>query len=190
MSEANRKAKQRIRNGSVVLVLALLGAVSLGGLAAIEGNKALEAQIKADDASEKAKIVQNQLASVQEKIKIVEKNVNIVDHLSKLAGNLSEQGLIAESEEAFRKAGLSFVRVNDNNLRRAMLLASISEAYQHLKNKKEAETNINESLNYLNNIGNKISSSDERLQIQFMVKYNQGKLLTEELIKLTEKFIQ
>ena len=299
LSEANRKAKRRIRNGSFVLVLAFLGTVTLGGLAAIEGKKGLEAQkktreaqtktrteeikaqeaqtnaddanrkviemnqkfktantqakkerekvltlkqqaqqtakkakqaqieandanqkaieankkfktantkaqkergkvealqqqgqqiaktaekaqIKADDASEKAKILQNKLASVQENITIVEENVQIVDQLSKLAGNLSKQELIAESEEAFRKAGLSFVRVNDNNLRRAMLLASISEAHQHLKNKYEAEEKIDESLNYLNNIGNKISSSDEGLQIQVLVKYNQGKLLAEK----------
>ncbi len=164
LSEANIKAKRRIRNGTVVLVLALLGAVSLGVFAAREGYK---------------------LASVK-------KNVETVQSLSELAGELRNENLTAESDEALRQAGLSF-RVNDHNLKQAMLLASMSQAYQSLANKdetkeqkdknigyqKKAENNLAESLKYLNKQGNNTTSS-EGLQIKVLVKANQGKLFVEK----------
>ncbi|WP_414622354.1 AAA-like domain-containing protein [Calothrix sp. CCY 0018] len=54
LSEANKKAKRRIRNGTVVLVLAVLGAVSLGVFGAREGSKAFQAQEMFKDANTKA----------------------------------------------------------------------------------------------------------------------------------------
>ncbi|MEO1375198.1 MAG: AAA-like domain-containing protein [Cyanobacteria bacterium J06635_10] len=276
LSEANKKAKRRIRNGTFILVAALLGAVSLGVFGVIEGNKALQSQEKAKDAkqlviaanqkvesadkkaeqiekkfedikqqaqtaTEKAKAekskakqaenkaklanqkateareeaekaeqstdkanqeaikatekaeaeqrkaekakqeaqnLQNQLASVKEGIEIVKKDVETVQALSELAGELRNKNLTAESDEALRQAGLSF-RVKDHNLKQAMLLASMSQAYQNLKKTKEAEKKIAESLKYLNNKGNKIIST-EGLQIKVLVKGNQGNLLANK----------
>ncbi|MDJ0621223.1 MAG: hypothetical protein QNJ63_31555, partial [Calothrix sp. MO_192.B10] len=298
LSEANVKAKRRIRNGTVVLVLAVLGAVGLGIFAAIEGNKAFEArknaqdakqqvitanrkvkdanttveqerknvialqneakrvekkfkdleqqaqqatkkaeaeQLKAEQAERKARnanlqakkarkqaeqaqqsannasqkaidaekqakaeqrkaeqakkiaddakneaqlakkeaeSLQNQLASVKKDIEIVKKDVDTVQQLSKLAGELRNENLTTDSDEALRQAGLSF-RVEDHNLKQAMLLASMSQAYQKLKKPDKAKQKIDESLNYLNNKGNKISS-DEGLQIKVLVKRNEG----------------
>ena len=304
LSEANVKAKRRIRNGTVVLVLAVLGAVGLGIFAAIEGNKAFEArknaqdakqqvitanrkvkdanttveqerknvialqneakrvekkfkdleqqaqqatkkaeaeQLKAEQAERKARnanlqakkarkqaeqaqqsannasqkaidaekqakaeqrkaeqakkiaddakneaqlakkeaeSLQNQLASVKKDIEIVKKDVDTVQQLSKLAGELRNENLTTDSDEALRQAGLSF-RVEDHNLKQAMLLASMSQAYQKLKKPDKAKQKIDESLNYLNNKGNKISS-DEGLQIKVLVKRNEGNLLAEK----------
>ena len=75
LSEANRKAKQRIRNGTVVLVLALLGAVSLGGFAAREGNKAFEAQQTAENARKQAQTQQQIAEQAQKNADYAEKEV-------------------------------------------------------------------------------------------------------------------
>jgi hypothetical protein len=159
LSEANIKAKRRIRNGTVFLVLALLGAVSLGIFAAREGSK---------------------LASVK-------KDVETVQALSKLAGELRNENLTAESDDALRQAGLSF-RVNDHHLKQAMLFASMSQAYQslakeqkdkNLEYQKLAKAKINESLKYLNKPGNNITSP-EGLQIKVLVKANEGELLANK----------
>ncbi|MCJ8281785.1 MAG: AAA-like domain-containing protein [Rivularia sp. ALOHA_DT_140] len=155
LSEANHKAKQLIRNGIVVLVLTLFGAGTLGVLTAIEGKKALE----------------------------VQKNVETIQKLSGLAGDLRDENLTTASDKALRKAGLSF-RVKDLNLKQAMLMASISQAYQNLASKdfkyqEEAEYHYKKSLKYLNNNENNINSP-ERLQIQVLVKANEGKLLANK----------
>ncbi|MDJ0618439.1 MAG: DUF3856 domain-containing protein [Calothrix sp. MO_192.B10] len=139
--------------------------------AQIEQKKARQAQRIANEATEKAENLQNQFASVESEIKTVQA-------LSKLAGELRNENLTADSDEALRQAGLSF-RVKDHNLKQAMLLASISQAYEKLKKPGEAEKKINESLEYLNNKGNKISS-DEGLQIKVLVKRNEGNLLAEK----------
>jgi hypothetical protein len=149
LSEANKKAKRRIRNGTVVLILALLGAVSLGVLAAIEGNKALE----------------------------IQRDVEKVQKLSKLAGKLRNENFINASDKALRQAGLSF-RIDDHDLKQAMLSVASSEALITLKKPSEAEKEIDKSLEYLRKKGNKISS-DEGLQIVVLVKGSQGNTLAE-----------
>ncbi|NJN09598.1 MAG: GUN4 domain-containing protein [Richelia sp. RM1_1_1] len=63
-----------------------------------------------------------------------------------------------------------------------MLLASMSRAYQNLEQQGKAEQKITESLEYLNNKGNQISSS-EGLQTSVLVKVNQGKLLSDKYKK-------
>ncbi|MGB7377502.1 MAG: AAA-like domain-containing protein [Rivularia sp. (in: cyanobacteria)] len=176
---------------------------------AIEAQKQAEAEQRnaklakkiANDAEQQAKVakqeaesLQKQLASAQEDFKIVKKDVETVQALSQLAGELRNENLTAESDDALRQAGLSF-RVNDHHLKQAMLLASMSQAYQSLvkeqkdetKEQKEtnleyqklAEAKINESLEYLNKQGNNTTSL-EGLQIKVLVKGNQGKLLANK----------
>ena len=142
--------------------------------AQIEQQKAQQAQQIANEATEKAEHLQNKLASKQ-------KDIETVQALSKLAGELRNENLTADSDEALRQAGLSF-RVEDHNLKQAMLLASMSQAYQKLEKPDKAKKNIRESLNYLKNKGNKISS-DEGLQIKVLVKRNEGNLLAEKFPK-------
>ncbi|MEO1764695.1 MAG: GUN4 domain-containing protein, partial [Cyanobacteria bacterium J06629_18] len=290
LSEANIKAKQRIRNGTVVLVLALLGAVALGAFAAIEGKKAMQAQetannakkeaskanqnlinanaqakkqaervevlqkqaeqatkkVKteqnkaeqaqrnaddanlkatearekaeaeqrkaqkaqqdltdanqkvqeagkkaqaeqqkaqqaktiADNANRKAQIAKQEAKKLQDKLALVESNIKTVQQLSKLAGNLRNKNLTTASDEALRQAGLSF-RVNDHNLKQAMLLAAMSQAYENLEKPRLAEENIAKAIEYLNQKVNKISSA-EGLQIKVLVKAKEGELLTDK----------
>jgi hypothetical protein len=99
---------------------------------------------------------------------LAKKHVKNVQKLSQLAGELRNNNLISESDEALKQAGLSF-RVNDHNLKQALLLASMSQAYQQLKKPDDARINITESLNYLQDKGNNINS-EQGLQIQVLVK--------------------
>ena len=263
LSDANNKAKKRIRNGSVVLILALLGAVSLGIFAAIEGNEALKAQKyaetanskaeeaekkseeaeknlenaqthinkakkrvialekqtkqaqrkfkdarqevkkatdkakeqqeQAQNAQKKAEIAKKETENLQNQLASAKKDFETVQKLSKLAGELHNKNLRRYSDEALRQAGLSF-RVDDHNLKQAMLLVSMAQAYQNLVNEykietkeqkdknleyqKKAEAKIDESLKYLNEKGN--ISSAQGLQIKAIVKGIQGNLTKEK----------
>ncbi len=149
LTKANIKAKRQIRNGSAILLLALLVAGILGVFAAREGKK---------------------LASIENEIKTVQK-------LSQLAGDLRNENLESESDEALRQAGLSF-RVNDHNLKQALLLASMAQAYQQLEKPEDARQNITESLKYLQDKGNNINS-EQGLQIKVLAKEIEGKLFND-----------
>ena len=141
LTQANIKAKRKIRNGSIFILLALVVTTTLSIFT--------EKQI-------------NKLASIENEVKTVQK-------LSQLAGDLRNDNQESASDEALRIAGLSF-RIKDRNLKLSMLLASMSRAYQNLGKKNEAKENITESLEYLNQVGNKISA-DERIQVQLLIRY-------------------
>ena len=136
-----------------------------------EERKAKKAQTKRDEAIRKADNLQKKFTSIG-------KDIETVQELSKLAGELHNKNLTAKSDEALRQAGLSF-RINDHNLKQAMLLASMSQAYQNLKKPYKAKEKMNESLDYLNNKGNNTTSS-EGLQIKVLVKALEGKLLVDK----------
>jgi hypothetical protein len=106
------------------------------------------------------------------------KDVENVQNLSQLAGDLRNEKMISESNEALRNAGLSF-KVNNHNFKQALLLASMSQAYQELKKPDEARKNITESLKYLQDKENNINS-EQGLQIKVFAKNTQGNLLIEK----------
>ncbi|BAY87060.1 WD-40 repeat-containing protein [Calothrix parasitica NIES-267] len=187
LSEANRKANRKIIIGSCALFMAVLGAFVSVTFAAIVGDKALNAQKNTNLAIQKEKEARQQTEKLENELASTKKDIEIVRELSKLAGELRNENLTAESDEALRQAGLSF-RVNDHNLKQAMLLVAMSQAYQNLVRQQKdknleyqtlAEAKINESLNNLNKQGNNISSA-EGLQIKFLVKANRGKLLANK----------
>ncbi|EKF05425.1 GUN4 domain-containing protein [Tolypothrix sp. PCC 7601] len=157
LSVANQKAQQKIRNGTAVLFLAVFIAIILGVFAAREGRKLLEAQ--------------SQLV-------LAKKDVENVQKLSELAGELRNENLTDESDEALRLAGLSF-NVKDYNLKQALLLASSSQAYQHLKKWDEAEKEIKESNIFLVQADKSINSS-EGLQIQVLANKVKGSFLVHK----------
>ena len=280
LNEANVKAKRRIRNGTVVLVVALLGAVSLGVLAAIEGNKAFEAQkmfkqantkvkeanerlkeanqkfenantkaeqerkkvlalqqqaqkateqakeeqekaeqaekfandanqkaIEANQkfenantkakqerkkiivlqqqaqqaqqtaklASQQAQAVKQEAQRLQNQIASVKNDIKTVKQLSQLAGKLHITNNTHESNEALRRAGLSF-RVNDRNLKQALLFASMAQANFHLKKLNESDKNFRKSLLFLQNSGSNVNS-EKGVQIKFLLKNTEVSLL-------------
>lgn len=158
LSEANNKAKQRIRNGTIVLAVTLLGATISGILA---WNKVNQANIRH---------------------KNTETEVETVQKLSQLAGQLRNKSFtFNESNEILRQAGLAF-RINDHNLKQAMLLASMSQVYQRLGQQEKAEQKMTESLKYLNNKKDGMISS-EGLQTTILVKITQGHLVSNKYKK-------
>ena len=142
-----------------------------------EQQKAQQAKKIADDAKKEAQLAKQEAENLQNQLASAKKDIETVQALSKLAGELRNKNLIAESDEALRQAGLSF-RVNEHNLKQAMLLASMSQAYQNLKKPDKAKEKINESLDYLNK--KNIIGSAEGLQIKVLVKANEGKLFAEK----------
>ncbi|MEA5593119.1 GUN4 domain-containing protein [Rivularia sp. UHCC 0363] len=120
LSEANRKAKQRIRNGTIVLSLALLGTVTS---ITIAGWKVLEAQKKLE---ETYTYVANPL------------------QLKELVGKLSP-----DSEEAIDISKKADVKVKDHLLEQVYLHTSKSLTYQYLNDWKSAEQSIKHSMNFL-----------------------------------------
>ncbi|MEO0971043.1 MAG: GUN4 domain-containing protein, partial [Cyanobacteria bacterium J06639_18] len=98
LSEANKKANRRIRSGTVVLTLALLGAVGFGLFAAVEGKKALEAQQnaklakqesqqaikKAQQEKEKAQQAKEKAIEIIEKLQRPQSNSNLVNQQARI----------------------------------------------------------------------------------------------------------
>lgn len=140
--------------------------------------KANESQKIADDANRKAQVAKKEAESLQNQLALAKKDVENVQKLSKLAGDLRNENLISESDEALRQAGLSFI-VNNHNLKQSLLLASMAQAHQQLKKPDKAQRNIIESLNYLqSNLNN--MNSEQGLQIKVLNKKIQGNLLIEK----------
>ncbi len=204
VTEAKKKAgveQQKAKESQKIADDANRKAIEAGEKAKAEEQKAAQAQESATlaiqqsrKAKQEAESLEKELASAKEEFKIAKIDIETVQQLSKLAGDLRNENLTDESDDALRQAGLSF-RVNDHHLKQAMLLASISQAYQNLakeqkdetkeqkdKNleyQKLAEAKIQESLEYLKNKGNNTTSL-EGLQIKVLVKGNQGKLLASK----------
>ncbi|MEM9926890.1 MAG: AAA-like domain-containing protein [Cyanobacteria bacterium P01_D01_bin.50] len=125
LSEANIKAKQRIRNGTIVLILALLGTVVLGILATREGHKALKAQKTAEEAEltvrqaeDKSKEIRNKLSEEMEEHKSKISSLKIkmksfkekVEDATKLEQKIIENKKAAEKELNLTKKSLEVMK--------------------------------------------------------------------------------
>ncbi|MEO1376558.1 MAG: AAA-like domain-containing protein [Cyanobacteria bacterium J06635_10] len=110
LSEANRKAKQRIRVGSFILVIAL-------------SFTAISTFVAANKVRETRKI---------------NEYLGTVEKLTQLAGELEDESSNDEAKELFSQAGQS-VNIKDHKIRLAVLNAGISYAYQKLKSKDLAK---------------------------------------------------
>ena len=157
LSEANQKAKQRIRIGSVVLGLTLFGALTSVTIATW---KVVEAQSKLEEAYT---YVANPL------------------QLKELAGKLSP-----DSEEAIDISKKADIKIKDHLLEQVYLHASKSLAYQYLKDWESAEQSIKHSMNFLTgwkeNKG-KIAeneSNSEFLQLRIFALTVQGNVLKQQ----------
>lgn len=106
LSEANKKAKQRIRRGTIALVISLLFAVIFGILSVSSGKQVVETR--------------NYLKTVEE--------------LTELAAEVQAEVSYPEAEELFSLAGRS-VNIKDKNLQLAILNIGIANANLKLKGK-------------------------------------------------------
>ncbi|WP_414584654.1 AAA-like domain-containing protein [Scytonema sp. PCC 10023] len=143
-----------------------------------EQKKAQQAQQNAAQANQKAQEAKKEAQNLQNQLALAKKDVENVQKLSELAGELRNVNLTSESDQALRLAGLSF-NVKDYKLKQALLFASISQAYQHLKKWDKAEQEIQESHNFLAQT-EKNTTSSEGLQIQVLAKKVQGDLLGQK----------
>lgn len=150
LSEANKKAQRRISIGVVVLVVAVLGAAIVG----------IWSKIQADETKAEIEAVQK---------------------LNKLAGKLetksnsSSEKNSFDSNEALRLSALSF-NINNHQLKQVLVLATSSQAYQQLKNLKDAEQEINQSQKLLTEADQKDLDSIPGLQVQVLFYKSQGDL--------------
>ena len=146
LTEANKKAQLRIRNGSIVLAVTLLLAGILGIISLFLGKKVTEEN--------------SYLQTAQE--------------LTKLAGQLQDEGSYSEAEELFSQAGQS-VNINDQNQKMAILYTGISYANQKLKSK-----NLVKAKKYLDKVKiNRKSNSPKELQIRALYLKTRGNWLKE-----------
>ncbi|MEH2300850.1 MAG: GUN4 domain-containing protein [Nostoc sp.] len=165
LAEANMKARQRIRNGTIILVLTVLGAAISVILA---GKEVKEAQ-------QKLKETYTYVAYPQQLIELGRK----------LPLNSTESQLIS------KKAGL---KIKDAQIEQVYLHASKSLAYQYLEDWKSAEESIKQSMNFLRGYKeNKqeregSESNSEFLETEIFALNIQGDLLKEQ--KKTQEAIE
>lgn len=165
LAEANRKARQRIRSGTVILVLTVLvAAISV----IIAGKEVKEAQ---------------------QKLKETYTYVAYPQQLKELAVKLPP-----DSEEAQLISKKAAIKIKDAQLEQVYLHASKSLAYQYLGNWKSAEESIKQSMNFLRGWkvnkeerGGRESNS-EFLQTKIFALNVQGNLFSEQ--KNTQKAIE
>ncbi|BAY27330.1 TPR repeat-containing protein [Calothrix sp. NIES-2100] len=165
LSEANRKAKKQIRNGTIILVLTLLGAA----IAVILAGK--------------------EVKEAQQKLKQTYTYVAYPQQLRELAKKFT-----LNSEEAQLISKQAAIKIKDAQIEQVYLHASKSLAYQKLKDWKSAEESIKQSMNFLRgwkeNKEKRESreSNSEFLQTKIFALNVEGNLLIEQ--KNTQKAIE
>ncbi|NEO23284.1 AAA-like domain-containing protein [Moorena sp. SIO4A5] len=174
LTEANRKAQQRIQIGAVVLSIAVLGAIVSGVVAGKE-------------------VIRVQQAKAAHKI--IKEDIETINRLSELAAELQNKGLSSEAQEAWVQVSQSTPIPQDKrDFKQAMLLASISLANQQLSQKyqefeqdSKATERWNEARQMIkqikkNNLLPSQPNSDvpEEWAIQVHVKRVEGSLLKTE----------
>jgi hypothetical protein len=157
LSEANEKAKQQIRNGTIILILTVLvAAISV----ILAGKEVKEAQ-------QKLKETYTYVAYLQQLRELV----------SKLPPNSEAAQLISKQAD---------IKIKDAQIEQVYLHAAKALAYQNLKDWKSAEESIKQSMNFLRGWkenqkerGGRGSNS-EFLEAKIFALNVQGKLLSEQ----------
>ncbi|MDJ0737400.1 MAG: AAA-like domain-containing protein [Nostocaceae cyanobacterium] len=192
LSEANKKAKQRIRNGSVILVLTLLGAAIVGLIVRKDveyaEQKLADAEQKLADAIQKTADTQkefldaiNKVEEARTKLEETYSYVAYPQQLKKLAKKLS-----FDSEKATKISKKADIKIKDAPLKQVFLHASKALAYQYLDDLKSAEESIKVSMQFLRGWENTkdkttmIKSNNEFLQIKIFALSVQGYLFTKQ----------
>jgi hypothetical protein len=156
LSEANKKAKKRIRNGTIVLILTVIGAVISVTMAAKEVKEA------------------------QNKLRETYTYVAYPKQLRELEGKLSDKGLNEQATEIKEKAN---IKIKDPQLEQVYLHTSKALAYQYLEDWESAEESIKQSMNFLRGWDSnkkereKLESNSNFLQTKIFALTIQGNLL-------------
>ncbi len=155
-AEANRQAQRKIRLGSIVLGMTLLGAMISAGWG----------------------------YWVYWQFQKTNKALSAVRDLTVLAGELRKNGKVEVSDEALRKAGLSTL-IDNKELKQTWLLAATAEAYPSLgeEGRQQAQETIKTSLDSLNSIQAQL---DQRIlnQVRAFAYFQAGQLKDKKNYKL------
>ncbi|MEH2009520.1 AAA-like domain-containing protein [Nostoc sp.] len=133
------------------------------------------------DIQEQLQNIENRLKRLDIRNKQAKLEVETVQKLNKLAGKLqnydksSSGELTFSSNEVLRLSALSF-NINNHQLKQALVLATMSQAYQQLKKLKEAKPEIQQSDKFLLEAAKTALKSTQGLQIQVLFYKSQGNL--------------
>ncbi|MBO3458355.1 AAA-like domain-containing protein [Aetokthonos hydrillicola Thurmond2011] len=153
LNEANKKAQRRISVGVFVLIIAVLGAATVGVLS------------------------KNKLDETKEEVKAVQQLNKLAGKLQSQRDN-SENNTF-DYNEALRLSALSF-NIDNHKLKQALVFAAISQAYQQLKNTPKAEEQYQQNQKFLKEADQKDLDSKQGLQIQVLSYKFQGSLLAQK----------
>ncbi len=124
-----------------------------------------DAQIAAEQAKAEKQRAEAEFASINT-------DIETAKNLVKLAIDLQDRSKNDAYNEALRQAGLSF-KIEDHDLKQALLLAATSQAYLSLENQEQAQEYIGKSQTYLSRAGTDKGVSE---QIAVLVHSTQGQL--------------
>ncbi len=156
LSEANKKAKRRIRSGSLVLVLTVLGAIASVTYGV------------------------NLVNTIRTEIENIKKSQENFSTLAELGAKLGANGKSDEAAKVREQVGLAYQvqeKFKQRELTQALLFASISTAHQQLEEWDKAEKAINRSFNLLESTN---PSKAENLQTQVFASLVKANLLTNQ----------
>ncbi|BAZ01191.1 TPR repeat-containing protein [Tolypothrix tenuis PCC 7101] len=157
LSEANRKAKQQIRNGYIILIFTVL----------VAAMSVILAEKKVKEAQEKLKETYTYVAYPQQLRELV----------SKLPPNSEAAELISEQID---------IKIKDAQIEQVYLHAAKALAYQEVEDWKSAEESIKQSMNFLRGWKQNQEemesreSNSEFLEIQIFALNVKGKLLSKQ----------
>ena len=178
LSEANKKAKKLIRNGTVVLILALLGAVGLGVFAAIKGHEVSEWQKKVSESQKKVIKLRRQAEEATEKAKAEQLKAQQAGKNAEEATEKAEaeQLKAQQAEKNAKEATKQFIglqRQAEEATEKAE--AEQLKAQQAEKNAEEATKKVKELQQQSDNLQNKLNLANQEI-----------KKLEEEVFKLDQ----
>ncbi|WP_292706442.1 MULTISPECIES: AAA-like domain-containing protein [unclassified Nostoc] len=162
LSEANSQAQRTISIGTVVLVVTLIGAATVG----ISAKK--------------------QLDETQQVVTNVQNLNKLAGELEKKTNSNSEE-ITFDYNEALRLSALSF-SVDNHQLKQALVSSAESQAYLQLKKIEESQREIKLSEKFLADTDNKALDSNQVLQIRVLLYKSKGDLLAKN--KQNQKAIE
>ncbi|WP_414573113.1 GUN4 domain-containing protein [Nostoc sp. CCY 9925] len=150
LSEANKKAQRRISIGIFVLVVAVLGAAILGGLA----------KQKIDNANEQVKAANSQIDAANERVKTANSQVDAANEQVKAANSQVDNAnkSLKQAQIKIREAQTKEQEANKNTVR------AIKQEQQAKKEVEDAKKNVKEAESREKEILAKLTFKENELQ--------------------------
>ncbi|NEP56589.1 MAG: hypothetical protein F6K31_06135, partial [Symploca sp. SIO2G7] len=179
LTEANRKAQQRMQIGAVVLIVAVLGAVVSGVLA---GNKVIEANTKVEEANQRATEAKKQEEQAKENEKIMQES----------AGEAAQKVKASQKALTVANKQLEGSRQESQRLAQQAQRATqeTEQAQEHLSEAQERVKTAEQNVQQLNRQRQKKAKELEQAKRELQVAQKEQKLAQENLANVQEKYKQ